>query len=232
MSNLTVLESLRNRHNASSVSERYQVVDTMQVLESLSDYVDVDSAKVRVSRKSGTKHLVSLDLRNPVDVGIGHDANRVKLHLLNSYNGDGKLSVYYGLYRFVCSNGLVIGSSIFNASVKHIKGPAMATALDGLRETLIGTDLEQLTLSVNAMAVKEADYVGVSQAIAMTNLPETIAQAALRAYMHPIRQGDVGNSVWLAYNRVQEVVAAPKRGMAGVRDNVKLMDNFLSVFNS
>lgn len=228
MTNLAVLQNLRNRHSSLNVSEKYQVVDTMQVLDSLSDFVDLDSAKVRLSRRTGTKHCVTLDLKVPHEIEIGGDFNKVQIHLFNSYNGDGKLAIHFGLYRLVCANGLVLGKGIFSANVRHLKGPAMITALDGLSSTLKSVDVADLTTNVWEMdRIRDNTFKTTS---IINSFPGRIAEQAMQAYLYPVRQADSGSSIWLSYNRIQEVIASQKRGMAGVHDNLLLMDAFMESY--
>jgi hypothetical protein len=229
--NLSILPYIKQRHNMQNVSNRYGFVDSMQVLDSLSDYLDLDSARVKTSKRKGTQHAITLDLKSKTEIVIGGDVNKVQVHLLNSYNGDSCLSVYYGLYRLVCLNGLVVGSGLYSAKVRHLQGPALVGALDGLRDSLMNTDLVSLGKNIGKLADSPVSIGDVTDILGQLDLPQTIALQAMRAYLRPSRPGDGGNSAWLAYNRVQEVIASPKRGMAGIKDNTKLMNLFMETLN-
>jgi hypothetical protein len=58
-------------------------------------------------------------------------------------------------------------------------------------------------------------------------VPARVYNESLYRFENPKRHADVGSSAWLAYNRVQEVIAHYKRGEAGIRDNRKLMQVFI-----
>ena len=104
-------------------SDKYHFVSTIEVLnviKSLNWYpVSVQQSSVMDDDKEGyQKHLVRFrhfdDLLNPRE-------NAVELLLFNSHDRSTTFSISMGIYRFICSNGLVIADSIFESyKIKHI----------------------------------------------------------------------------------------------------------------
>lgn len=105
------------------VSDKYHFIPTIDVIEeikSLNWYpTSVQQSNVKDDEKEGyQRHLVRFrhfdDLLNPKD-------NVVELLLFNSHDRSTAFSISAGIYRFVCSNGLVIADSVFESyKIKHI----------------------------------------------------------------------------------------------------------------
>jgi hypothetical protein len=105
------------------VSDKYHFIPTIDVVEQIKQNnwypVTVSQANVRDSAKeSYQQHLVRFrhfdDLLHPQD-------NAVELLLFNSHDRTKSFTISAGIYRFVCSNGLVIADSVFESyKIKHI----------------------------------------------------------------------------------------------------------------
>ena len=92
----------------------------MSVIQSQNWYpVSVQQSNVMDDDKEGyQRHLVRFrhfdDLLNPKD-------NAVEILLFNSHDRSSTFSISIGIYRFVCSNGLVVADSVFESyKIKHI----------------------------------------------------------------------------------------------------------------
>ena len=105
------------------VSDKYHFIPTIEVINEIKKNnwypVSVSEAKVRDEEKEGyQQHLVRFrhfeDLLHPQD-------NAVELLLFNSHDRSKSFSISAGIYRFVCSNGLVIADSVFESyKIKHL----------------------------------------------------------------------------------------------------------------
>lgn len=105
------------------VSDKYHFIPTINVVEQIREHnwhpINVTQANVRDSTKENyQQHLVRFrnfdDLLHPQD-------NAVDLLLFNSHDRSKSFTISAGVYRFVCSNGLVIADSIFESyKIKHI----------------------------------------------------------------------------------------------------------------
>jgi len=105
------------------VSEKYHFIPTIDVIEEIRANnwypVSVSEADVRDDNKQGyQQHLVRFrhfdDLLSPQE-------NAVELLLFNSHDRTKSFSISAGIYRFVCSNGLVIADSVFETyKIKHL----------------------------------------------------------------------------------------------------------------
>ena len=107
-----------------SVSNKYQFIKTSDVLENLSTLGwnprEMSEVKARKSHTKGfQKHLIRLSNPEFKTVNVGDEVP--ELILTNSHNGKNSFSFRIGIYRLVCSNGLVIPTEEFtNITVKHV----------------------------------------------------------------------------------------------------------------
>lgn len=105
------------------VSDKYHFIPTIDVIEEIRANnwypVSVSEANVRDLSKDGfQQHCVRFrhfeDLLNPKE-------NAIELLLFNSHDRTKAFSISAGVFRFVCSNGLVISDSIFESyKIKHL----------------------------------------------------------------------------------------------------------------
>ena len=218
-----------NSSARSRLSPKYRHVSTLDLIGAMSHLIDVDGGRIKT--KTGSLHAVEFKLRKEYSVQsyVGGDLVEPTVHIFNSYSGESALSVYFGLYRFVCMNGLVIGNGIFQAKAKHIEGPKMISSLErlaGLVSTQL-SDINQLFSKVEELDKHRSNQTQVEWILDELRVPYRTYHKALDRFRHPIRQADVGTSMWQVYNRIQEVIADPRRGNTGVLQNQKLMQLFL-----
>ncbi len=208
---------------------KYQLVQTESLLRELENYIKPDTIKL-TRKNNSTVHRVSAELRVG-NVEISKDKCAPTIHIVNSYQGECKLAVHFGLIRFICSNGLVIGSDIWSASAKHIQGPKITNMLDTLADTVkIGVqDLDTRVLpQVALLAEKEMDRTKVEWVLDELKVGAGVYNRALHAFENPWRREDQGSDAWRVYNRIQEIVADSRRGLIGQKQNMDLMNLILA----
>lgn len=137
----------------------------------------------------------------------GNIEGRPTIVLINNHNGDRPLQFEMGLFRLVCSNGLVIKTQDFGGmkerhtkynldQVKEIvseKTSAMEKAITRInRWTGIEmTERQRFQFATEALALRLAD-------------DRTPEQYEIIDLLQPRRKEDNGKSLWLTYNVVQE----------------------------
>jgi len=105
------------------VSDKYHFIPTIDVINEIKKNnwypVSVSEAKVRDEEKEGyQQHLVRF--RHFDDLLLPSE-NAVELLLFNSHDRSKSFSISVGIYRFICSNGLVIADSVFASyKIKHL----------------------------------------------------------------------------------------------------------------
>ena len=117
---------------APTVSSRYQFVDSREIVRRFADEGwQVASASAAAPRKNAAafaKHII--DFRHPDLREIRGAVPRIIL--TNSHDGSSSARLLAGVFRFVCSNGLVVGDVAHNEIVRHA-GDAAADLIHRMR---------------------------------------------------------------------------------------------------
>lgn len=201
------LNSLRERVPAiftktpsPKVSDRYSFADSEYYLQK---FIDADwfihSAR-QVSKSEYAPHQVILRNKDIATVGD----LLPQLMFTNSHNGIKKMTIDTGIYRLVCSNGLVVPTSITQSlSIKHLdlgnsttdtivnsfyeKVPIIMNNIDRMRNKIL-TDDEIDNFAYNALQIRFINAVGIN----------------INDVVKPLRIGDNSDDLWTVFNVVQE----------------------------
>ncbi len=130
----TVL-SVFSEEKHDSRSERYTYIPTITLLDSLQKegFYPFFACQTRVrdiSRREHTKHMLRLRRHDQI-TGI----QVPEIILLNSHDGSSSYQMLPGLFRAVCSNGLVCGDVLGEVRVPH-KGDVLSKVIEGAYEVL------------------------------------------------------------------------------------------------
>ena len=203
------LDSLRQRVPAiftktpsPKVSNRYSFADSEYYLQK---FIDADwfihSAR-QVSKSEYAPHQVILRNKDIATVGD----LLPQLIFTNSHNGIKKMTMDTGIYRLVCSNGLVVPTSITQSlSIKHIdlgdsttdtivnsfyeKIPIIMNNIDRMRNKIL-TDDEIDNFTYNALQIRFINAVGIN----------------INDVVKPSRIEDYSDDLWTVFNVVQEKI--------------------------
>ena len=195
---------------AGRVSERYVHIPTTQVIKDLATMgwgvVGADSRKTRNGNTTG-HHTVTF--RNP-DVIIEKNGDTVfpQIVLQNAHNGLGAFRFMAGLFRLVCSNGLVIADEKFaEMKVRHINYSYEEVS------KVITKFIEVLPLTVdsmNKMATKELSekqMIQFTKEAVKTRFSEKQLKGMELDYkelIQPTRREDADRTLWHTFNIIQE----------------------------
>ena len=197
------------------VSSKYLFVNTETIIDDLEKlgWLPVQAAQ-RKSRKEGgtifSKHMVAF--QNP-DIKItskdGDDAYP-RILLTNSHDGMQAFKFSVGIFRLVCSNGLVVADEQFSDfKIKH-KGYTFAELRNVVRQAVedlpnrvqvmndmknrILTEDEKRKMALDAMLIR----AGVKE---LQYDEETITDI-----LDPKRDADKGDDLWRVFNVIQEKI--------------------------
>ena len=125
-----------------SRSERYSYIPTAAVLAELrgEGFQPFMVCQTRVrdeGKREHTKHMIRLRHASQI---AGSEANEIIL--LNSHDGTSSYQMLAGMFRFVCSNGLVCGDTVADVRVPH-KGDVAGHVIEGAYEVLHGFERAQ-----------------------------------------------------------------------------------------
>ena len=188
------------------VSNKYTFISTATVLGDMNKLGwDPYQASQRKSRKSQdamfTKHMIRL--RND-DVGkIGDSIPEVVL--TNSHDGRNAFTLHAGLFRMVCSNGLVIADTTFEqVKIKHqwYNFDEIRKIMDKMLEVVpkVITQVNKL----NSISLNEEQQIDFASKALLTRYPQGNEVLNIEDLLSPVRQSDRGNDLWKIFNVIQE----------------------------
>ena len=179
---------------------RYKHIPTMKV----ANFFRAKGWIIRTVTGSGSlaNHLVRL-------VHPGHMIGEDQLEILikNSYDGRSKLNVSLGIYRFVCSNGLVVGETFESITQKHI-GKNIEVELENKYEKLVAqaSKLSDMVKKMKETTIKVPLRLVESIAVETIGEKKSMYQVDTGAILKPLREEDEGKDLWSIMNIVQEKV--------------------------
>jgi len=188
------------------VSDKYHFIPTIDVVEEIRANnwypVNVSVANTRKEDKEGyQQHCVRFrhfdDLLNPGE-------NAIELLLFNSHDRTKAFSISAGIFRFVCSNGLVISDSLFETyKIRHL----------GAKDNDVSIAISNIT----AIKSKLINTIDTFESICLTQLEkESFAKSSipLRFNEHlqvdhkdlllPHREEDFKDDLYTTLNVIQE----------------------------
>ena len=190
-----------------SRSDRYTYIPTGEVLTALRkegfEPFMVCQTRVRQDdRRDFTKHMVRM--RHATQV---NDAEANEIVLLNSHDGTSSYQLISGLFRYVCSNGLVFGDTFSDVRVHH-KGQIVDRVIEGAYEVLDGFDLvRERRDGMRAITLDAAEQaIFARAALALKYEPDPVKPAPITEtqVLAPRRGDDVRSDLWSTFNRIQE----------------------------
>jgi hypothetical protein len=192
------------------VSEKYTFIPTTRIVDDLQS-LGWHPVRIQGSRKPTAiagKHVVRLrregdDLTKVNDVAP-------ELVVLNSHDGLCSFRMQAGLFRLVCSNGLVVAQSVFaSIAIRHLRYtyesvthavqnyavriPEILEHVDHLKSVHF-SDERKIRFAEQAIRLRFPDGTAYGQRI-------DIEQA-----LRPLRREDSENNLWTTFNILQEKV--------------------------
>ncbi len=189
-----------------SRSERYTYIPTSTVLQGLRkegfEAFMVCQTRVRdEGKRDFTKHMVRMRHASQIN-----DKEANEIILLNSHDGTSSYQMLAGMFRFVCSNGLVCGDTMGDVRVRH-KGQIVDNVVEAAYDVMSGfdrvreqrdamrtIDLKPDEARVFARAALELKYDPAVQA------PPITEEQVIR----PRRHADVNSDLWSTFQVTQE----------------------------
>lgn len=184
-----------------SRSENYKLIKTSEIVNNLESQgfklVDFKATKTKREDKKGyQKHFAILE--HP-ELLKGDNSLNYQLLITNSHDGSTSFKVDFGVFRMVCSNGLVVGSTFGGMSQRH-SGFIMdefqadlnqfVARLPQLKETIDLMNQKKLNDDMRRQFYKDALKLKVDNAI-LLDVPTR-------------RNADNGSDLFTAFNVIQE----------------------------
>ena len=212
-----------------STSKHYVHIPTEKVIDDMASlgWNVVDAKQVKTRKNAGyQKHMVVFGNDEIVINGEDGDTVFPRILMTNSHDGKNSFQFQAGLYRLVCSNGLVIADAEFaNMKIRH-----MGYDLSEL-STVISEIVEKLPLTVECMNKLKAKQLSEEEKVkfAKEALATRLSENQLKRYsvddilevLAPTRVEDKGDDMWSVYNTIQEKIVHGMFEVYGVRGKTR-----------
>ena len=200
-----IAPSVFTTEKAPHLTDKYIQTPTSRVVEDLMNlgWQVTKAQEVRSRKYKGfQKHVVVF--RNPDIMIKGKDGDDAfpQILLTNSHDGKAAFNFRVGIFRLVCSNGLVISDADFsNVSIRHInytfeslqakvaemitKLPNLVNKINTFKQTQL-TEEQMKDFATKAMQLRTKQQVDVMEVLTAE------------------RPQDEGNDLWVVFNHIQE----------------------------
>lgn len=199
-----------------NVSGKYVQANTMTVIDDLAKlgWYPVQAKQCRAKKNSsGIRSFHMIALQNP-DIKIlrnGEVDAYPQIILTNSHDGYNSFKFMLGIFRLVCSNGLVVcDNQMVNMTIRHIN-----YTFDELRR-IVATAIEQVPDIVNTMnkmrTVELSNDEKKDIATKMFKIRKgydendnvQVDEETINDILTPVRSEDNANDLWTVFNICQE----------------------------
>ena len=231
--------------NRLGLSKHYSFVPTMNVVNDLRalGYEVVDAKQVSARKKSTRgyqKHMITLehpkyklDQVNEVEISDGKTETQVKkpteypqILLTNSHDGGNAFTLSAGIFRLVCSNGLVIKTEDYGSARLVHKGysfEAVQKLVKEFEET-VSEVLNKITEMKKVQLTKDQQIEFAKQAALLRFKSKSYNEDNIEKVvniddlLNVERKEDAGNGLYEVFNRVQESLINGKYTYLGTKD--------------
>ena len=231
--------------NRLGLSKHYSFVPTMNVVNDLRalGYEVVDAKQVSARKKSTKgyqKHMITLehpkyklDQVKEVEIADGETETQVQkpteypqILLTNSHDGGNAFTLSAGIFRLVCSNGLVIKTEDYGSARLVHKGysfEAVQTLVKEFEVTVAGV-LDKITAMKKVQLTKDQQIEFAKQAALLRFKSKSYNEDNIEKVvniddlLNVERKEDAGNGLYEVFNRVQESLINGKYTYLGTKD--------------
>lgn len=211
-----------NKHE--SRSDRYTWIPTITILDNLQreGFEPFFACQTRVrdqSRREHTKHMLRLRRAGQL---TGQQVPEIIL--LNSHDGSSSYQMLPGLFRGVCTNGLVCGQSFGEVRVPH-KGDVVEKVIEGAYEVLgIFDRVEENRDAMQSLLLTPPAQQAFAKAALTYRFGEDHQPVTASQILTPRRYEDRQDDLWSVFNRCQENLlkgGLPGRTAKGKRSHTR-----------
>lgn len=201
-----------------NVSDRYVQANTMKVVEDLGKlgWFPVEAKQCRNKRNSkGIRSYHMIAFQNPtmsIPKANSSDTSEVDVYpriiLTNSHDGFNSFKFMLGLFRLVCSNGLVVcDNQIVNMSIRHINytfEELRTIVTQALNEV---SNIRENIIKMRNIELQEEDKREIAKEVVRIRKgveDVDVDDDTIDEILTPIREEDKSNDLWTVFNVCQE----------------------------
>lgn len=228
------------------VSDKYVHANTMTVVEDLAKlgWFPVQAKQCRNKKNSsGIRSFHMIAFQNP-DVKITKTLDNgekivdtyPRIILTNSHDGFNSFKFMVGLFRLICSNGLVVcNNQMVDMSIRHInydfeelrkivasaieQVPGIVNTMNDMRNVML-TDEQKTALATEVVKIRKG----------VENDENYVVDAeVVEDILTPVRNEDNGNDLWTIFNICQEKMIKGGFGFRGATNKLRKQRGITSI---
>lgn len=195
-------------------TQKYGQLTTATVIDALrTEGFEVTNAfpqSVRAGKRATihNKHCVRLSHRDYLDT-LSPDETRPEIVIVNSHDGSSSFRIIAGVFRLVCSNGLIVASDMTaNQRVCHWKGNSLedviTASLAVAEQAKESYDLIEQMKSINLSEKQQKEYAQKAAEIRVGLKKGAKVNYAENLLIPRRHEDNLTPSIWNTYNVVQE----------------------------
>ena len=214
--------------NKLGLSEHYSFVPTMNVINDLRElgYEVVDAKQVKARKKSTNgyqKHMITFE--HP-KYKVEGSKEYPQILLTNSHDGGNAFTLSAGIFRLVCSNGLVIKTEDYGSARLVHKGYSFEAVQTLVKEfeVTVAEVLTKITAMKKVQLTKDQQIEFAKQAALLRFKSKSYNEDNIEKVvniddlLNIDRKEDAGNGLYEVFNRVQESLINGKYTYLGTKD--------------
>lgn len=209
----SLLPCIQQTVKETGLSEKYKFISSKEIVEQFERAgFELNSVTYPNRSKRSEFRAHSMRFRSPNVVPTGDLKNEYhpEIIVVNSHDGTHACKILAGVFRFVCSNGLVVGNSIVNQRIVHIgyKPAQIGTAIDFICQQL--PTVQGLVKQMQETQLDDRQLDAFLQRVAIETIEQRLGKHQERVSVdldsldRARRSDDTGNTLWCVFNRVQE----------------------------
>lgn len=192
---------------AADRSGRYTFIPTFRVVNAMRKEgfypVAAMESRARVEEKKGyTKHMIRFR-RHDGFTNVGEVLPEVVI--LNSHDGTTSYQISAGLYRLVCSNGLIVSDSEIETIRTRHNGDVVGQVIEGTYQIIDrAPEVAGKVEGMRALVLPEPAQQAFAKAALELRYEPEAAPIQADQLNRPRRAEDRGADLWHTFNRIQE----------------------------
>lgn len=207
---------LNGAGNPNKTSDKYKGASSQDLIDAFEQVgfavrsISKPLARIEENR-AFNKHIIRLALKEDIERIKNKDfkASFPEIVIVNNNNNRGALQVMLGIFRLVCTNGMVMGTNFYSDSIRHT-GDFYNNLFNSLTNASnnfykIDSIIDQMKskeLTVDE-AVELRSALGYAYANAYLVNKNTV-EYRIKSRFNPMRQADMSRDLWTVFNRYQE----------------------------
>lgn len=202
------------------LSDRYAFVPTYNVVNFMRDNgwfpVEAKEVKTRKAENKGfQRHMVRFRHPEISFNNISGDKNLIDILLTNSHDGKSSFTFQVGVFRLVCSNGLVVQTEDFGTErVRHFTTNEGEDEFNTAFTRVLTTLVAQVPQTVSIIQKMQNTFVNEDQVREFALKAATVRfqdklekmdkEQLVEQLIQANREEDASNSLWAVFNTLQE----------------------------